>query len=181
MYEYEVHHWFTNFDLKYPSKVKKILPSRVAFSRWMHDSILFLLTFSLAHSYDMSSSSISHSATVRLQLNTEISHTGGDKLPFQVQFASKEKIYSSWPRSSVRPVMSSLGRKRHAWPRRIHVNTPYTTMRVPQHIIVCMDDILDPKNIVQPVIHMMRFSAPPKTKIQAPIRDLDLTFLRKKV
>ena len=53
-------------------------------------------------------------------------------------------------------------------------------MRVPQHIIVCMDDILDPKNIVQPVIHMMRFSAPPKTKIKAPIRDLDLTFFRKK-
>ena len=48
----------TNFDSRSPSNGKRILPSRVAFSRWMRDAMLFVLTFSLAHSYERSSSSV---------------------------------------------------------------------------------------------------------------------------
>lgn len=41
---------------------------------------------------------------------------------------------------------------------------------------MCMNNILNPKNVVQPVIHRMRLSSP-KTDHQVPVRDLNNDFL----
>jgi hypothetical protein len=47
------------------------------------------------------------------------------------------------------------------WPKwNIHVDTPYSSMTIPQYIIVCVHDIPNPKNIVQPMIRIMSFLNP---------------------
>lgn len=134
------------------SKGNKILFPRMAFSRRMRDSILFVLIFSLAHSYDISSSSI-----FALEWNADMQLM--ESIPVATNSHSGSNLHPRKGYIAVDPVplSSSLRGEKKDWLRCAHVNTSHTSMRIHQYIIMRVNDILNPKNVVQPVHHEIEF------------------------
>ena len=61
---------------------------------------------------------------------------------------------------------------------KIHVDTPYSSMTILQYVVVCVYDILNPKNIVQPVIRYNEIECIIifRDRYKLPIWDLNLNF-----